>query len=146
MWLRRLSERLLARQSSVVHVAKDLVHFLGSHDLFGGDVPGLIRILGLMVERTDSELGEIPTAEQRSAVVGEVAQSVVRAGSRLLETASIKGAWLDLAGGHERSEGVKGLLKTMQGAGRMVARWGRQNGRQSEATFASKNICKNCKI
>ena len=45
------------------------------------------------------KLGDIPTAEQRAAVVAEVVQSVVRSASALLDPGCVYGAWLDLDGG-----------------------------------------------
>ena len=45
------------------------------------------------------ELSDIPTAEQRAAVVAEVVQSVVRSASALLDPGCVYGAWLDLDGG-----------------------------------------------
>jgi hypothetical protein len=37
IWLKRLSEKLHAHES-IVHLAKDLVHYLSTHHLFGGDI------------------------------------------------------------------------------------------------------------
>ena len=45
------------------------------------------------------ELTDIPTAEQRAAVVAEVVQSVVRSASALLDPGCVYGSWLDLDGG-----------------------------------------------
>ena len=50
MWLKRISDKLMGRRS-VVLLAKDLVHFLGSHHLFGGDIGALLDVLAAMVDK-----------------------------------------------------------------------------------------------
>ena len=50
VWLKRISDKLEGRRS-VVLLAKDLVHFLGSHHLFGGDIGALLDVLAAMVDK-----------------------------------------------------------------------------------------------
>ena len=55
VWLKRISDKLEGKRS-VVLLAKDLVHFLGSHHLFGGDVGALLDVLAAVVDKMHGEL------------------------------------------------------------------------------------------
>jgi hypothetical protein len=96
-----------------------------------------------MVTKMRGELVEIPTFEQREAVVAEVVQSVVRSASSLLDPGCVYGAWLDLEGGAERNELVGRLTGMMEEAGKLavpVSKGKSSAAATTEATFASRNI------
>ena len=102
----------------------------------------LIDTLSLMVTKMRTELVEIPTAEQREAVVAEVAQGLVRSASSLLDPGCIYGAWMDLEGGTVRNELVGRILTLLEDAGKLAVSKDHDKPRNKpdESTFASRNI------
>ena len=84
LWLGQVHEQL-RRKESVVHLAKEMAHYSASNPLYGGDVSALTNAIGVMTEKMMYELAEIPTADQREAVVMEVVQGVIKTSSVMIE-------------------------------------------------------------
>ena len=61
----------------MVHLAKEMSHYSAYNleSLTGGDLVSLINAIGVMTEKMELELPEIPTSEQKEAVVMEIVQS-----------------------------------------------------------------------
>ena len=56
-------------------------HYTASNPLYGGDILALIDAIGVITEKMLYELPDIPTLEQREAVVMEIVQSVIKTAS-----------------------------------------------------------------
>ena len=56
-------------------------HYTASNPLYGGDILAFIDAIGVITEKMLYELPDIPTIEQREAVVMEIVQSVIKTAS-----------------------------------------------------------------
>ena len=100
----------------------------------------------VMTSKLESELPSIPTKEQRSAVVAEVAQGVARAAGAVLSGAEARsGAWRDLLArsAQARNAALGDLVSALERAALLVAKSSSSstNGQEEEeVTVASRNI------
>jgi hypothetical protein len=80
---------------SIISIANDLAQVTHSKTLYGGDMMAAARLLRQMAIKMAADLQAFPDWRQREAIVTELVQSVVRAGSSLLGSAQSL-AWRDL--------------------------------------------------
>ncbi len=92
-----------------------------------------------MASQMRSELPEIPTREQRSAVVAELVQSVVKTASHSFDTSK---AWMDLPGHRLRSDALAGLIDAVQELGVLAGEALIKVDSEEEVTFAAENTRK----
>ena len=81
LWLLKIHDQLKRKAASVVHLAKEMSHYTASNPLYGGDILALIDAIGVITEKMLYEPPDIPTLEQREAVVMEIVQSVIKTAS-----------------------------------------------------------------
>ena len=136
IWLSKIFEQL-RKKVSVVHLAKEMAHYATFNPLYGGDILGLIDAIGAMTEKMKFELPEIPTQQQREAVVTEIVQSVVKTCSVMLGEENLSG-WFDLSS-EKRLRSVSRLTQGIKEAGMLLPM---AVGENQEITVATKNICK----
>ncbi|XP_059091180.1 latrophilin Cirl-like isoform X2 [Tigriopus californicus] len=139
IWLKKIRNRLIHEQLSLVHVARDILYHLGSHPLFGGDLQTLAGVLDLMTSGLRGELSGIPTREQRKAVVAEYVQSAVHVSSQVLEDRNvISGAWKDLPSLQERLHVFSAFLTVLEDSGLLLLEGAVQDN--LETTVQGKNV------
>lgn len=94
VWLTSLDSRI-GEGDSIISIANDLAQVTHSKTLYGGDMMAAARLLRQMALKMAADLQAFPDWRQREAIVTELVQSVVRAGSSLLGSAQSL-AWRDL--------------------------------------------------
>ena len=94
VWLTSLDSRI-GEGDSIISIANDLAQVTHSKTLYGGDMMAAARLLRQMAVKMAADLQAFPDWRQREAIVTELVQSVVRAGSSLLGSAQSL-AWRDL--------------------------------------------------
>ena len=94
LWMEKII-RDLKKSEQIVNLASDLMQYVSVNPLYGGDIKSTIDAITIIAEKMEWQLREIPTLEQREAMVMELVQSVVRAASALLAPPNLP-AWEDL--------------------------------------------------
>lgn len=94
VWLTSLDSRI-GEGDSIISIANDLAQVTHSKTLYGGDMMAAARLLRQMAIKMAADLQAFPDWRQREAIVTELVQSVVRAGSSLLGSSQSL-AWRDL--------------------------------------------------
>ncbi len=94
VWLTSLDSRI-GEGDSIISIANDLAQVTHSKTLYGGDMMAAARLLRQMALKMAADLQAFPDWRQREAIVTELVQSVVRAGSSLLGSSQSL-AWRDL--------------------------------------------------
>ena len=94
VWLTSLDSRI-GEGDSIISIANDLAQVTHSKTLYGGDMMAAARLLRQMAIKMAADLQAFPDWRQREAIVTELVQSVVRAGSSLLSSSQSL-AWRDL--------------------------------------------------
>ena len=94
VWLTSLDSRI-GEGDSIISIANDLAQVTHSKTLYGGDMMAAARLLRQMAVKMAADLQAFPDWRQREAIVTELVQSVVRAGSSLLGSSQSL-AWKDL--------------------------------------------------
>jgi latrophilin 1 len=142
IWLLKIHDQLKKKSVSVVHLAKEMSHYTASNPLYGGDVLALIDAIGVITEKMLYELSDIPTLEQREAVVMEIVQSVIKTAS-IMVSESNRAAWMDLQDdggvGRGRKRTLTHFTSALKNAGLLLPMAVREN---QEVTVSSPNIRK----
>ncbi len=101
-----------------------------------------------MTSKMESELPQIPTREQRAAVVTEVVQGVAKAaGDVLSREEALRGAWRDLEGSPvSRNIALAELVGALERAALLTALSTSAAGARREVTVASKNIRESTRV
>lgn len=94
VWLTSLDSRI-GEGDSIISIANDLASVTHSKTLYGGDMMAAASLLKQMAVKMAKDLEAFPDWRQREAIVTELVQSVIRAGSSLLGSAQSL-AWRDL--------------------------------------------------
>ncbi len=147
IWLLKIHDQLKRKSVSIVHLAKEMSHYTASNPLYGGDILALIDAIGVITEKMLYELSDIPSVEQREAVVMEIVQCVIKTASFMVSEAN-RDAWLDLqeqdqdsigGGGRGRKRTLTHFTRALKNAGLLLPLAVREN---QEVTVSSPNICK----
>jgi len=85
----------LRKSDSIVTIAQDMVDYVRVNTLYGGDIIAIIKAMTIITEKLDFQVRNIPTLDQREAMAMEVAQSISKVASNLLEVKNLS-AWKDL--------------------------------------------------
>ncbi|XP_065566296.1 latrophilin Cirl-like isoform X2 [Artemia franciscana] len=94
VWLTSLESRI-AEGDSLISVANELSQVTNSKTLYGGDMVAASNLLKKLALKMAVDLQAFPDWRQREAIVTELVQSIVQAGSTLLEPGQYM-AWRDL--------------------------------------------------
>ncbi len=97
----------------------------------------IISALTIITEKMEFQMNTIPTPEQREAMVVEVAQSLLKVGSVLLEVENLE-AWQDLPD-LLRSKFVSGFMNTLD---RFTVLLHTALIKDQELSISSPNLCK----
>ncbi|TRY70105.1 hypothetical protein TCAL_13311 [Tigriopus californicus] len=134
LWLIKIHEQL-KRKVSLVHLAKEMAHYTAFNGLFGGDVMALIDAIGVMTEKMLYELPEIPTIQQKEAIVMEIVQSIIKTASIMVSPQN-KAGWMDL-GPMKQRRTMTFFSRTLKAAGLLLPQAVKEN---QEITVSSPNI------
>ena len=135
-WTKKIISEL-RRSDSIVTISTDLVQYVSANHLYGGDIMSIISALTIITEKMEFQMNTIPTPEQREAMVVEVAQSLLKVGSVLLEVENLE-AWQDLPD-LLRSKFVSGFMNTLD---RFTVLLHTALIKDQELSISSPNLCK----
>ena len=79
----------------IINLANDLMQYVSVNALYGKDITSAIDAMTIIAEKMQYQLREIPTREQREAMVMELVQSLTKIASFLLSDQNLP-AWQDL--------------------------------------------------
>ena len=79
----------------IINLANDLMQYVSVNALYGKDITSAIDAMTIIAEKMQYQLREIPTREQREAMVMELVQSLTKIASFLLADKNLP-AWQDL--------------------------------------------------
>jgi len=133
-WMTKIQEDL-KRSGNIVNIAQDMVQYIAANALYGGDIKSAINAIGIIAEKMHFQLTNIPTQEQKEAVVMELVQSVIKSASILLSEHMLP-AWQDL----EQDVQMKFLsnfMRALENTGRLLPK---AVTRDQEASISSQNI------
>ena len=136
LWLLKIHQQL-KKKVSVVHLSKEMAHYTAFNELYGGDITSLIDAIGVMTEKMFYELPDIPTEQQKEAIVMEIVQSVIKTASIML-TPENQSGWRDL-GEEKQKRTLTFFSRTLKSAGLLLPKAVREN---QEITVSSPNIRK----
>ena len=94
VWMEKII-RDLRKSEQILNLASDLMQYVAVNTLYGGDVKSAIDAMTIIAEKMEFQLQQIPTREQREAMVMELVQSLTKTASHLLAEANLA-AWQDL--------------------------------------------------
>jgi hypothetical protein len=135
-WMGRILADL-RKSDAVGTIAADLVQYVTANPLYGGDVAAAVSAMTIVGEKLEYQLAAIPTMEQREVMVVEVAQSLVRTASGLLDVDSLA-AWRDLPP-RVRGRTLAAFLAALERAGHLLPR---AIPADREVSISSQNVCK----
>jgi hypothetical protein len=135
-WMGRILADL-RKSDAVGTIAADLVQYVTANPLYGGDVAAAVSAMTIIGEKLEYQLAAIPTMEQREVMVVEVAQSLVRTASGLLDVDSLA-AWRDLPP-RVRGRTLAAFLAALERAGHLLPR---AIPADREVSISSQNVCK----
>ena len=94
VWMEKII-RDLRKSELIINLANDLMQYVSVNALYGGDIKSAIDAMTIIAEKMQYQLRDIPTREQREAMVMELVQSLTKIGSYLLSETNLA-AWQDL--------------------------------------------------
>jgi latrophilin 1 len=135
-WMGRILADL-RKSDAVGTIAADLVQYVAANPLYGGDIAATVSAMTIIGEKLEYQLTAIPTMEQREAMVVEVAQSLLRTASSLLDVDSLA-AWMDLPP-RLRRRTLADFLGALERAGHLLPH---AIPADREVSISSQNVCK----
>ena len=94
VWMEKIISELRT-SDLIINLANDLMQYVSVNALYGKDITSAVDAMTTIAEKMQYQLREIPTREQREAMVMELVQSLTKIGSFLLADKNLP-AWQDL--------------------------------------------------
>ena len=94
VWMEKIITELKT-SDLIINLANDLMQYVSVNALYGKDITSAIDAMTIIAEKMQYQLREIPTREQREAMVMELVQSLTKIASFLLSDQNLP-AWQDL--------------------------------------------------
>ena len=94
VWMEKIITELRT-SDLIINLANDLMQYVSVNALYGKDITSAIDAMTIIAEKMQYQLREIPTREQREAMVMELVQSLTKIASFLLSDQNLP-AWQDL--------------------------------------------------
>ena len=94
VWMEKIISELRT-SDLIINLANDLMQYVSVNALYGKDITSAIDAMTIIAEKMQYQLREIPTREQREAMVMELVQSLTKIASFLLADKNLP-AWQDL--------------------------------------------------
>ena len=136
VWMEKII-RDLRKSELIINLANDLMQYVSVNALYGGDIKSAIDAMTIIAEKMQYQLRNIPTREQREAMVMELVQSLTKIASNLLSDTNLA-AWQDLP----RSQQTRFLTNFVSALERTGTLLPGVVEADQEVSMSSDNLCK----
>lgn len=117
VWMEKIIKEL-RKSEMIINLASELMQYVTVNVLYGGDIKSAINAMTIISEKMQHQLQNIPTMEQREAMVMELVQSITKTASALLSDHNIP-AWQDLPTS-QRKRFLSNLLFCLERSGSLL--------------------------
>ena len=136
VWMEKIITELRT-SDLIINLANDLMQYVSVNALYGKDITSAIDAMTIIAEKMQYQLREIPTREQREAMVMELVQSLTKIASFLLSDQNLP-AWQDLPKAHQTSF-LTNFISALEKTGSLLPGVVEPD---QEVSMSSDNLCK----
>ena len=133
-----LEEQTGDQKSSIVYLSNMMAQYAIRNHFKAGDISHLIQVIQKLIDSLRIDLELIPTSAQRSAVITQVVQNVIKTGSVLIDHVN-HDVWKDLGEVSKQLETLSAFVTSLEDVGLLLPE---AAGENKEVTIASDNIRK----